>query len=75
MFMSQNQMKIGPDGRFSDGQFTFAPLSCNLLLPGVLTGVCGTNTIRFRPCLLFTGNHADIVLDRLDNVLRDVKTG
>jgi len=33
-------------------------------MQGVLLGVCGKSAIRFRPPLIFTANHAEIVIDR-----------
>nr|CAB3219606.1 4-aminobutyrate aminotransferase, mitochondrial-like [Phallusia mammillata] len=44
-----------------------------LLQKGVLAGVCGAATMRFRPCLLFTPTHADMLVDNLDQAIRDVK--
>jgi len=40
---------------------------------GILLGACGSSSIRFRPSLLFTDYHVDIVLDRLNQVLDSIK--
>ena len=37
---------------------------------GVLVGGCGERTIRIRPTLVFRPDLAEIMLDRLDGVLR-----
>ena len=36
---------------------------------GVLIGLCGTSSVRFRPSLVFKRRHADIVLDKLEMTL------
>jgi len=43
-----------------------------MLSKGVLLGGCGLKTIRFRPSLLFTEYHTDIMLDKLEQVLKDI---
>ncbi|KAG5899124.1 hypothetical protein JTB14_021624 [Gonioctena quinquepunctata] len=40
---------------------------------GILSGGCGNQAIRLRPCLTFQEYHADIFLDRLRQVLKEVK--
>jgi 4-aminobutyrate aminotransferase / (S)-3-amino-2-methylpropionate transaminase len=39
---------------------------------GVQSGPCGDRTLRIRPALIFTQNHADIFLDRFENSLRSL---
>lgn len=41
---------------------------------GVNLGGCGQETIRIRPSLTFTSRHANIMLDKLDEVLVDIST-
>lgn len=36
---------------------------------GVLVGVCGKSSIRFRPALVFTPAHAEVMLERLETVV------
>ncbi|KAJ3642730.1 hypothetical protein Zmor_025488 [Zophobas morio] len=43
-----------------------------LLQKGVLCGGCGDLGIRFRPALIFQKHHAEIVLDKLREVLKEV---
>jgi len=38
---------------------------------GILLGGCGNNSIRFRPALIFTPHHANIMLDKMDSVLAE----
>uniref|UniRef100_F6SUM0 4-aminobutyrate aminotransferase, mitochondrial n=1 Tax=Ciona intestinalis TaxID=7719 RepID=F6SUM0_CIOIN len=45
----------------------------HMLSQGVLVGACGTESIRFRPSLLFTPTHVDIAMDRLNQGLNSVK--
>ena len=37
---------------------------------GVHLGGCGDETVRFRPSLTFTPNHADIMLETMEKVLK-----
>ncbi|XP_071794728.1 4-aminobutyrate aminotransferase, mitochondrial-like [Asterias amurensis] len=39
---------------------------------GVQIGTCGTQTVRFRPALIFQPKHVDIVLDHLDTALAEL---
>nr|XP_039270060.1 4-aminobutyrate aminotransferase, mitochondrial-like [Styela clava] len=45
-----------------------------MLSNGVVVGSCGSETIRFRPCMLFRTRHADILLETLENVIKEVKS-
>uniref|UniRef100_H2Y7H1 4-aminobutyrate aminotransferase, mitochondrial n=1 Tax=Ciona savignyi TaxID=51511 RepID=H2Y7H1_CIOSA len=47
-------------------------VSKDLLNQGVLVGSCGNESIRFRPSLLFSPAHVDIVLDKLNVALNNV---
>lgn len=47
-------------------------LHSELLNRGVLVGVCGTQSLRMRPPLTFTPGHAEVVLDRLESVAREM---
>jgi 4-aminobutyrate aminotransferase/(S)-3-amino-2-methylpropionate transaminase len=38
---------------------------------GIQTGGCGDKSIRLRPALVFEKKHAEIVLDRFENVLKN----
>ncbi|CAG9771090.1 unnamed protein product [Ceutorhynchus assimilis] len=40
---------------------------------GVIVGGCGDHSIRLRPSLTFQEHHADILLDKLTQVLNEVK--
>eukprot|EP00697_Spironema_sp_BW2_P010013 gnl/Spiro4/2507_TR1209_c0_g2_i1.p1 gnl/Spiro4/2507_TR1209_c0_g2~~gnl/Spiro4/2507_TR1209_c0_g2_i1.p1 ORF type:complete len:515 (-),score=132.73 gnl/Spiro4/2507_TR1209_c0_g2_i1:1326-2846(-) len=40
---------------------------------GVITGGCGTQSVRLRPMLIFTVEHANIYLNKLDHVLIKMK--
>ncbi|VEN34023.1 unnamed protein product [Callosobruchus maculatus] len=40
---------------------------------GIITGGCGVDSLRLRPALVFQEHHADIYLDTLRSVLRDIK--
>nr|XP_023027354.1 4-aminobutyrate aminotransferase, mitochondrial-like [Leptinotarsa decemlineata] len=40
---------------------------------GILSGGCGNQSVRLRPALTFQEQHADIFLDRLRQVLKEVK--
>lgn len=40
---------------------------------GVLAGGCGELSIRFRPALIFQEKHADIFLDKFNQVLKELK--
>ncbi|XP_076656450.1 4-aminobutyrate aminotransferase [Halictus rubicundus] len=63
------------------GRGTFIAFNCTtpelrdqivkkLLTKGIQSGGCGAASIRLRPALTFTENHADIFLDRLRSVLK-----
>ncbi|EDV97996.1 GH17185 [Drosophila grimshawi] len=65
------------------GRGTFLAVNCantkvrdsivtSLRQNGVQTGGCGEIAIRFRPALIFKETHANIVLDRFRNVLRQM---
>uniref|UniRef100_A0A1B6J5S5 (S)-3-amino-2-methylpropionate transaminase n=1 Tax=Homalodisca liturata TaxID=320908 RepID=A0A1B6J5S5_9HEMI len=65
------------------GRGTFISINCptakvrddvvnRLKMKGILTGGCGERGIRFRPALTFQPHHAHIVLDRLQQVLREL---
>ncbi|XP_072386731.1 4-aminobutyrate aminotransferase, mitochondrial-like [Diabrotica undecimpunctata] len=47
----------------------------NLKKNGVQSGGCGTESIRHRPALIFKEHHADIYLDILRNVVKDLSKG
>ncbi|XP_050345699.1 4-aminobutyrate aminotransferase, mitochondrial [Nymphalis io] len=47
-------------------------INSDLKKNGVLGGVCGENTIRLRPALIFQKNHADIYIDILRKTLREM---
>lgn len=47
-------------------------LAANMRDKGVLVGTCGTNTLRFRPALIFQPHHADIVLDTLESAVKEL---
>jgi len=64
---------------------TFCAFDCNtaekrdeivakLKTEGVQSGGCGDKSIRIRPALIFQPYHADIFLDRLERVLKKVKS-
>ncbi|XP_069691045.1 4-aminobutyrate aminotransferase, mitochondrial [Periplaneta americana] len=66
------------------GRGTFLAVSCpstklrddlvaRLKKKGVQTGGCGELSIRLRPALIFTPKHADIFLDRFQQVLKETK--
>ena len=40
---------------------------------GILIGGCGESSIRFRPALIFEPQHADIMIDKFDEVLSKMK--
>ena len=42
-------------------------------ISGLNTGVSGTQTIRFRPPLIFTKSHVDLAVDILDNAINKLK--
>ena len=42
---------------------------------GILIGGCGESSIRFRPALIFEPQHADIMIDKFDEVLSKMKWG
>jgi 4-aminobutyrate aminotransferase-like enzyme len=57
---------------------------CNCLVPlfmiafyvaGVNAGACGTSTIRLRPALIFTPDHAAIFLTHLEAVVKEFLPG
>lgn len=63
------------------GRGTFLAFNCRntearddiinkLKMQGLQTGGCGDLSVRFRPALIFTEKHANIVLDRLRTVLK-----
>ncbi|XP_061402308.1 4-aminobutyrate aminotransferase, mitochondrial [Musca vetustissima] len=54
-----------------DGQ-TRDDLINKLKLNGLQTGGCGDLSVRFRPALIFTEKHANIVLDRFRKVLKEM---
>ena len=37
---------------------------------GVHCGGCGVRTVRVRPALIFTSKHAEIFIEKMDNVLK-----
>lgn len=39
---------------------------------GVLIGGCGESTIRLRPALIFEPKHAEIMLDKFEDVLKSM---
>ena len=43
--------------------------SLKYIILGVLLGLCGTSSVRFRPALLFERYHAEIVLSKLEMTL------
>lgn len=45
----------------------------NLRQKGVQSGGCGDTSVRLRPALIFQPHHAEIFLDKLGQVLNDVK--
>ncbi|CAK8671881.1 4-aminobutyrate aminotransferase, mitochondrial-like [Clavelina lepadiformis] len=45
-----------------------------LLQKGVLLGVCGDHSIRLRPSLFFTPAHADILLDKVEETAREMRS-
>lgn len=57
----------GRDAEFRD------KVMSKMMNKGVLLGACGSSSIRFRPSLLFTDYHVDIVMDRLNQVLDEIK--
>nr|XP_034171954.1 4-aminobutyrate aminotransferase, mitochondrial isoform X1 [Osmia lignaria] len=63
------------------GRGTFIAFNCaspelrdtvvkKLLAKGIQAGGCGNRSIRLRPALIFTQNHADIFLDTLRSILK-----
>ena len=48
-------------------------LRAALLRNGVLQGPCGTRTLRFRPCLVFGREHADVYCERLVAACKEVE--
>ena len=40
---------------------------------GVLIGGCGESTIRLRPALIFEPKHAEIMLEKFEDVLTDME--
>lgn len=40
---------------------------------GIQSGGCGEKSIRFRPALTFEEKHADIFLDKFNQVLKETK--
>ncbi|KAK9504668.1 hypothetical protein O3M35_010949 [Rhynocoris fuscipes] len=48
-------------------------ISGHLRLEGVWCGGCGEHSIRLRPTLVFQPEHAEIFLDKLNNVLNSLK--
>ncbi|XP_076818755.1 4-aminobutyrate aminotransferase, mitochondrial-like [Clavelina lepadiformis] len=46
----------------------------NLLQKGVLIGKCGDHSVRLRPSLLFTPAHADILLEKVEETARDMRS-
>ncbi|PIK38213.1 putative 4-aminobutyrate aminotransferase, mitochondrial [Apostichopus japonicus] len=49
-----------------------AKVASNVRDKGVLLGTCGTNSLRFRPALIFQPHHADILLDTLESTLQEL---
>ncbi|XP_014245494.1 4-aminobutyrate aminotransferase, mitochondrial [Cimex lectularius] len=45
----------------------------NLKMQGVQSGGCGEMSVRLRPALIFQPHHAEIFLDKLNNVLSQLK--
>ncbi|XP_071797176.1 4-aminobutyrate aminotransferase, mitochondrial-like [Asterias amurensis] len=65
------------------GMGTFAAIDCKdpdtmgkvsriVKNKGVFMGTCGTQSLRFRPSLVFQPHHVDIALDALDSTLADI---
>ena len=42
------------------------------LFIGIQIGGCGDTTIRFRPALIFTEKHAHIVLDKMNEIAKNI---
>lgn len=42
-------------------------------IPGVIVGSCGDHSIRLRPALTFQEHHADILLDQIREVMKEIK--
>ncbi|KAJ8037076.1 4-aminobutyrate aminotransferase, mitochondrial [Holothuria leucospilota] len=47
-------------------------LAASLRNKGVLVGTCSTNTLRFRPALIFQPHHAEIILDTLESAVKEL---
>ncbi|KAF2349177.1 Aminotransferase class-III, partial [Trinorchestia longiramus] len=60
---------IAFDGRDAGTRDTIVT---NLRKKGVQVGGCGDCAVRLRPALVFQPHHADILLDRLEQVLREL---
>ncbi|XP_065564125.1 4-aminobutyrate aminotransferase, mitochondrial-like [Artemia franciscana] len=48
-------------------------ICANLRMQGVHSGGCGEKSVRLRPALIFRPEHADIFLDKLNIVLKEMK--